>query len=469
MAILARVDHGLLPQLLGEAPRRRHELLRAEPLVQQPLLVARGAEEHERLRDAPRLVELVLGAIQARQRLEQLDAIGGVREQELQLRDRLHAPGFAGLEIQICELLVARHILGRELARHLVRLRGGLGVAQVEQRVAELRPQLEQGLRRRLLGDREPLQLAAVRAGEVLVVLALLEQLLDTLERLRRLRRVVERGVELLDREIHIRQLVARDDRGRVVEARPPLGRGLHGRERVERLDRAAPLLLLRERLEDLVQQHARLRREPQAHAVRVDRLLRVAQSLAPEIADLLEQLRAAFLGARRLHEGLGLGALRVDDRPPLATGPTEIDERAERGLVQRILLERPAIARLRLLVVAERARCESEAVPDLGHAIVRDVAMAREHIAIAPVDLGPLLGRDPVALVGLRLGHQHGREADRRVQAIGVELDGIPVVLCRLLGAVQRLVRAPEQALAPAALRLVGALCLTREHLEHG
>ena len=119
--------------------------LRAEPLVQHPLFVGRGAEEHERLRDAPRLVELVLGAVQARERLVELDAIRRVAEQELQLGDRLVAARLAGLEVEIRELLVARDVVGRELARDLVRLGRRLGVAEViEADVAEPRPQLEQ-------------------------------------------------------------------------------------------------------------------------------------------------------------------------------------------------------------------------------------------------------------------------------------------------------------------------------------
>ncbi len=94
----------------------------------------------------------MLGAVQARERLVELDAIRGVPEQELQLVDRLVAAGLAGLEVEVGELLVARDVVGRELARHLVRLGGRLGVAEViEADVAEPRPQLEQ-----LLGRRRP-------------------------------------------------------------------------------------------------------------------------------------------------------------------------------------------------------------------------------------------------------------------------------------------------------------------------
>ena len=122
---------------------------RPEPLVQQPLLVGRGAEEHERLRDAERLVELVLRPVEGRERLVELDAIRRVAEQELQLLDRLVAARLAGLEVEVGELLVALDVVGRELARDLVRLGRRLGVAEViEADVAEPRPQLEQLSRR---------------------------------------------------------------------------------------------------------------------------------------------------------------------------------------------------------------------------------------------------------------------------------------------------------------------------------
>ena len=66
-------------------------------------------------------------------------------EQELQLVDRLVAARLAGLEVEVGELLVARDVVGRELARDLVRLGRRLGVAEViEVDVAEPGPQLEQ-------------------------------------------------------------------------------------------------------------------------------------------------------------------------------------------------------------------------------------------------------------------------------------------------------------------------------------
>ena len=107
---------------------------RTEPLVEDPLLVGGRAEEHQRLRDAERLVELVLRAIQARERLVELDAIRRVAEQELQLGDRLVATRLTGLEVEVGELLVTLDVVGRELARDLIRLGRRLGVAEVIER-----------------------------------------------------------------------------------------------------------------------------------------------------------------------------------------------------------------------------------------------------------------------------------------------------------------------------------------------
>ena len=52
-------------------------------------------------------------------------------EQELELADRLGAARLAGLEVEIGELLVARDVVGRELARDLIRLGRRLGVTHL--------------------------------------------------------------------------------------------------------------------------------------------------------------------------------------------------------------------------------------------------------------------------------------------------------------------------------------------------
>ena len=329
------------------------------------LLVRCGAEEHERLRDAPRLVELVLRAIEHRERLVQLDAIRRVREQELQLRDRLVTALRRPRGREIRELLVARDVVGRELARDLVRLGRGLGVAEViEADVAEPRPQL--GL---LVGVRvvaEPLELAAIRAREVLVVLAIGEQLVDRLERLRRGRRASSAALNFSTAR-SASPLVARNHGRGVMEARAAMVAVSCADSFIERLDaRAATAHPSGERLEQLVQQHARRPRELEPFEIRADRRADVLEALTPDVANLLEQLGATQLGVLALGQRLDLRALRVGDRLPLAVRAAELDHRLERRLVQRLALERAPEVRLRFLVVAERARGGAEAIPNL-------------------------------------------------------------------------------------------------------
>ena len=180
-----------------------------------------------------------------------------------------------------------------------------------------------------------------------------------------------------------------------------------------------------------------------------------VLEALAPDVADLFEQLRAAVLGALALRERLDLRALRVGDDLPLAARTAELDHRLERGLVQRLALERAAEARprpsCRRRSRARRRRAGTRSRrPDRrrcrcgGARGSRDSARSTSfHCSCAGL----------VALVRLRLGHQHVREADRGLEALGIRLDREPVVARRLLGAMQLLVRLAELRLAAAAL----------------
>src|SRR5262249_22306062 len=179
---------------------------------------------------------------------------------------------------------------------------------------------------------------------------------------------------------------------------------------------------------EQLVQQHARTLRQLVTGAVRARGLVDIAQALAPDVADVFVQLRAALRTALLRGERIDLTALGFGDHAPLAALTAELDHRAKRGLVQRLLLERAPEARLGLLVFAECARRDTEPVPDVADDAVADVrAVAREDLAVALVDLAPLLVRSLAALVRLRLGHQHGGEADRSVEAVRIVLDGEP------------------------------------------
>ncbi len=155
-------------------------------------------------------------------------------------------------------MFVALDVIRRQLARNLIRLGRGLGVAEViGADVTEPRPQLDERCGRHVVAD--ALELTAIRAGQVLPVLACGQQRVDALERLRRHRVVVERRVELVDGEVLIVDLVARDHGRGVVEARAAaLRRVFEARQLIERLDRTAPLALLGKRLEQLVEQHAR-------------------------------------------------------------------------------------------------------------------------------------------------------------------------------------------------------------------
>jgi hypothetical protein len=134
------------------------------------------------------------------------------------------------------------------------------------------------------------------------------------------------------------------------------------------------------------------------------------------------------------------------------------------------MLLECAAVADLGLLVLAEHARGHAEPVPDVGDLPVADPGtVTRQDLAIPAIDFLPKICGGGAALVDLGLGHQTLREADRRLEAVGVRLDGDAVVTRRLLRAMQLLVDLSELGLATRAFLLVEAFGLTREHLEHG
>ncbi len=297
------------------------------------------------------------------------------------------------------------------------------------------------------------------------------QQLVDAVERLRRVRGIVERGVELVGGEVDIAQLVARDHRGGVVEARAVLLRRLQAGERVERLDRGPPHPQLGPRFEQLVQQHARADRELEALLIRVRGRHAVLEPVVPEVADLFEQLRAPELRTFALGERVDLRALGLGDGLPLAALAGELDHRFERRLVQRIFLERAAERAVGFRLLAERARRDAEPVPDLGDlAVGHRRAVPREDLAVAPIDFFPLLGRFVGVFVRLGLGHQHVGQADRGFEALGLGLDGEPVVPRRFFGAMQLFVRASEHRLAPARHFTIQprGFGVAREHLEH-
>ncbi len=95
----------LLPQLLGQPALGQDQLRRADLLVELDLARARRLEEDQRLRQAERLVELPLLAIEVRQRAVELDPVRVGLHQVLELLDGVLPARLAHLEVELGQLL----------------------------------------------------------------------------------------------------------------------------------------------------------------------------------------------------------------------------------------------------------------------------------------------------------------------------------------------------------------------------